>query len=136
MSLNDRTRPRADRGTHLRLVHSGAAPAPANTTGPSARQRIEIVPLPEPSTEAVIAPLAPPMPVRGDRRRLDLVSRPGDEHPRLFCHACARRARIDLVDLTSRRVHLSCDRCYRMWQEQIRAGDPAKLNRGTEARLH
>ena len=59
-----------------------------------------------------------------------------DAHTRLFCLACARQARIDLVDLNARRVHLSCDRCYRMWQEQIRADDPARLSRPTLSRQH
>ena len=129
MSLKGRSHQHSDRSTHLRLVHDSAPRHARAGAGTTARQRIELVPLPEPKPEAVILPLAPPMPVRGERRRPDAQHGPGDAHSRLFCPACARRARIDLVDLNARRVHLSCDRCYRMWQEQIRADDPARLSR-------
>jgi hypothetical protein len=88
------------------------------------------VPLPEPAPTATITPLASPMRPRGDRRRPDATSASGaGASARLHCQACGSRARIDLVDLSTRRVHLSCDRCYRMWEEQIRADDPARLTR-------
>jgi hypothetical protein len=124
-----------DRGTHLRLVDSQPLPLSATPAAPSrARDRVQIVPLPEPPSFATVTPLAPPlappMPVRGDRRGVQPTSTSAtDVHARLVCPACARRARIDHVDLSTRRVHLSCDRCYRMWQEQIRADDPARLSR-------
>ena len=66
--------------------------------------------------------------IERDRR----VPRPEpDRDPlaRLSCSMCGQRARVDIVDLRTRRVHLSCDGCYRMWQEQIRRDDPAAITR-------
>jgi len=143
MQFSDRSsRATARANAHLRLVGSTTAPvAPIPTKAASARRRVEIVPLPEPTDAPVagavtrqdadlIPALAPVAPITTDRRQV-WPGRPknDDPHARLVCSGCGARARVDLVDLRTRRVHLSCDRCYRMWQDQVRASDPSTVGR-------
>jgi hypothetical protein len=128
--------------SHLRLV-----PDPPDSVADrvqARRPRIEIVPLdgtapspaPVPHRPATPSTLAPPLapPPAHDRRR-HWPERPADADPfaRLVCTSCGTPARIDLVDLATMRVHLSCDGCYRMWQDRIRSGDrirpPARRRR-------
>jgi hypothetical protein len=128
-SADDRRRNRGRTVTpsYLKLVHDTTArPAPAATVPSDARSRIVIVPLDEPvaqPTTAALPRLAPPLP-QGERRQ-HWPGRPGHGDPatRLVCSSCSVPARIDVIDLRSRRLHLSCDRCYRMWQDQVRADD-------------
>jgi hypothetical protein len=100
--------------------------APAPTSPSDARSRVVIVPLDEPAAAAPVTPiprLAPATPV-GDRRQIwPGRDASGSPATRLVCPSCAVPARVDVVDLRNKRLHLSCDRCYRMWQDQVRADD-------------
>jgi hypothetical protein len=115
---------------YLRLVHDTTArpaPAPAAPAAPGApgadRRRVEIVPLEGPAGSPPMPRLAPVTP-SGDRRQV-WPGRDADigPAPRLMCTSCRVPARIDVVDLRTKRLHMSCDRCYRMWQDQVRTGD-------------
>jgi hypothetical protein len=114
--------------SYLKLVHDTTArPAPARTGGDGgARRRIEIVPLGEPATAGPSSaiPRLAPTPLVGDRRQQwPGRENTGDPTTRLVCRTCGVPARVDVVDLRTRRLHLSCDRCYRMWQDQVRRED-------------
>jgi hypothetical protein len=121
--------------SYLRLVHDTTArPAPAgNGTGSGARQRIEIVPLDDPATTGrsfEIPRLAPTAPAGERRQGWPDREDAGDPTARLVCNSCGVPARVDVIDLRTRRVHLSCDQCYRMWQDQVRRDD--KVSAGVQ----
>jgi hypothetical protein len=121
--------------TYLKLVQDNMPPlAPTASAAADVRRRVVIVPLdgPAPAPQATAVPRLAPIVQPSDRRQ----SWPGrddagDPATRLVCPSCAMTARVDVVDLRSKRLHLSCDRCYRMWQDQVRADDkvPAGLQR-------
>jgi hypothetical protein len=127
---------------YLQLVHDTTAPVAPMTGAPaSGRRRIEIIPLDGTATEIGTTTASPrsediprlaPTPTVGDRRQnwpgRDVA---GDPSARLVCRSCAIPARVDVVDLRNKRLHLSCDRCFRMWQDQVREGDtvPSGLQR-------
>jgi hypothetical protein len=124
----------------------------------TARQRVQIIPLPEPTgpvvlsmppavqpiaaqpitvpaPEASVPRLAPAVSTGGDRRKRRPGRTPeGDAIGRLTCSSCGVDARIDVVDLHTHRLHLSCDSCYRMWQDQVRHDDAAPSTRRTSGR--
>jgi hypothetical protein len=113
--------------SYLKLVHDTTArPAPAGVPGTEGgRRRIEIVPLdvPAPAASFGIPRLAPAAVVGDRRQQWPGRDDAGEPTARLLCRTCGVPARIDVVDLRTRRLHLSCDRCYRMWQDQVRHDD-------------
>jgi hypothetical protein len=120
--------------SYLQLVHDTTARvAPAATTTTDARRRVVIVPLDAPAAVAStpIPRLAPEMNPSDRRQRWPGRDGAGDPAGRLVCPSCSIPARVDVVDLRQKRLHLSCDRCYRMWQDQVRAEDvvPVGLQR-------
>ena len=135
-----RKRTRAEAPTYLQLVQDNTPPvAPTATAGAEARRRVVIVPLDDPTptatlmttTAAAIPRLAPEI-TAGERRK----SRPGETAPgdpatRLVCPVCNAAARVDVVDLREKRLHMSCDQCFRMWQDRVRTDDvvPSGLQR-------
>jgi hypothetical protein len=141
-------KPRRQTPSYLQLVRT---PPLAPTRGPrsDAHDRVEILPLGDPTESAVAdaspAPAPPRMvpvpltdpavprlapPTYQERRQ----QWPGRENvqgaaARLVCPGCGFGARIDIVDLRSRRLHLSCDRCFRMWQDRVREDDTVSSGR-------
>jgi hypothetical protein len=125
--------------SYLKLVHDTTArPAPASDAPTDARSRIVIVPLDDPAGSTTsTAPakaeplprLAPPVAV-GERRQIWPGHDHGDPRTRLVCVACGSPARVDVIDLRTRRLHLSCDHCFRMWQDQVRVDD--KIEAGVQ----
>jgi hypothetical protein len=120
---------------YLKLVKDTTPSLMAGASTPSdARRRVEIIPLGEPATAGPVTPiprLAPAMPTGDRRQSWPGRDSSGDPATRLVCRSCAVPARVDVVDLRTNRLHLSCDRCFRMWQDQVRAEDkvPAGLQR-------
>jgi hypothetical protein len=120
---------------YLKLVHDTTPRLmPAATSPSDARRRVEIVPLDEPAAPAPVTPIprpAPTMPAGDRRQSWPGRDASGDPATRLVCQSCQVPARVDVVDLRNKRLHLSCDRCFRMWQDQVRADDkvPAGLQR-------
>jgi hypothetical protein len=95
--------------------------------------------VPAPAEPALPAP--PPAPASlnepAERRQVthagETVLRTGmTTLTRLACPTCHHPARVDMADLMSGRLYLSCDRCERMWQDRVRvdAPDPSAQMRG------
>jgi hypothetical protein len=131
---NRKKKAKAASPSYLQLVRDNTPPiAPAGAGASDARRRVVIVPLDDPNrplAAAGVPRLAPPI-VPNERRHSWPGHENGDPATRLVCPACGDTARVDVVDLREKRLHLSCDRCYRMWQDQVRSDDdvPAGLQR-------
>jgi hypothetical protein len=146
---HDAKRPRRQTPSYLQLVRTPAI-SPTGTPRSDAQARVEIVPLGAPDAAATTAadrgqrddPRVVPMPPADPTvpRLAPLGSQerrqqwPGRENvrgaaARLVCPGCGFGARIDIVDLRSRRLHLSCDRCFRMWQDRVREDDTVSSSR-------
>ena len=71
---------------------------------------------------------APPRPSRRNRRRhVELTEVPGDAHhdDEVFpCPACGAPGQLDIREGASGRCYLSCNSCFKMWQE-VREPDKA-----------
>jgi hypothetical protein len=106
-------------------VKNDAAASPPRAT--EARRRVVIVPLddaPASTVDTATVPRLAPAIAPVDRRQGWRSREPNPEpFARFACTSCGVPARIDLIDLLLKRVHLSCDRCYRMWQDRIREDD-------------
>ena len=102
-------------------AHAESAEDAAATTVPGgrARDRITIIPLGEPADLSTFPP--PPSPRRRPRT-IDLRERKRErkrakvEHQ---CPACAKPGVVDLIDHITGEVHVSCPRCFRMWNATI-----------------
>ena len=91
-------------GLYQRMVD--AAQQPRITFGPIDLRDEIILPLTEEP-----APL-----FRAESAAEVVLSRVDDEHT---CPQCGATARIDIHDPMRGRIHLSCDSCFKMWQERV-----------------
>lgn len=67
--------------------------------------------------DQVVAPAEDPAPLfRVERPAEVVLRRVDDEH---LCPQCGAAARVDIHDPMRGRIHLSCDSCYKMWQERV-----------------
>jgi hypothetical protein len=121
--------------SHLQLVKNDAPVSPPRAT--EARRRVVIVPLDDVAASSVPAPTVPRLApaIAPVERRQEWPSRENREpFARLACTSCGVPARVDLIDLRLKRVHLSCDRCNRMWQDRIREDDRLRPRSGAQTR--
>lgn len=79
------------------------------------------LPAPAPLVPRWAAPSLPAVPPPGLRERVLRRVRSRDEVRRICCPGCGHTARVDIVDRVTGRRHLSCEYCFRMWQE---VGEP------------
>lgn len=85
----------------------GDADAPAAPEPGRARDRLDLVPLPD------------PLPVPAAPATIDLREPASTGAGTLPCPACSTPGAIDVIDQVRGEIHVSCPQCFRMWRSPI-----------------